>query len=496
MPDVRDHRAHVVKRLVEMEKAGRPEKELWRAHNKWTPDRVGQFARTLGQALLDDFGQAASTEEIKAWVNVALDRELGLSASTGSAVRDWEIERLKDERWPSAGDSVRDEAEVALYADSIRATRLQGDQRVMTPIGRLVHELPDNDAHRWLLAAEAVQSDGVEDQRRLCRESAAFLLKNPEDYWDINDGIPSWPIDWGVLVLLSKRGLVEATDSDVDIYSYKLLPRGHSLLRETASGRETPFTLLIRALLQDETSAMIERFGGSEARSVRESSADATARHARMVAHEIRNALVPVQSAVESLYRDLDREGKSSIAEKRRSGIDGGIDRIFRFLQDISSIADLASTPSDLFDLTGPVNEAIVAITSDTGLTIPFDSPGALPAVKGHRDRFSLALVNVLRNAVQSRPREGLQIRVSAGTHNGAEVYVAVDDNGPGVPAEHRSTIFEPGFSLRAQGSGQGLALVREVIEAEMAGRAVCEQSDLGGARIVLRLPVGSKRKL
>ena len=41
---------------------------------------------------------------------------------------------------------------------------------------------------------------------------------------------------------------------------------------------------------------------------------------------------------------------------------------------------------------------------------------------------------------------------------------------------------------------GQGLALVREVIEAEMAGRALCEQSELGGARIVLRLPVGAKR--
>lgn len=107
------------------------------------------------------------------------------------------------------------------------------------------------------------------------------------------------------------------------------------------------------------------------------------------------------------------------------------------------------------------VQAAIAAVASSLGLSIPFAQPGPLPAVKGNRDRFVLALVNVIRNAAQVRPLEGLQIRVSAGTHNGAEVFVAVEDNGPGVPAQHRANIFQPGFSLRPQGSGQGLARPR-----------------------------------
>ena len=63
-------------------------------------------------------------------------------------------------------------------------------------------------------------------------------------------------------------------------------------------------------------------------------------------------------------------------------------------------------------------------------------------------------------------------------------------DDGPGVPSEHREEIFRQGFALRHGGSGQGLALVREVVEIEMRGAARCEQNDAGGASFVLTLPV------
>lgn len=495
-PNLRAHRAHVVKRLIELERAGCPDEQVERSRNHLNPTRLDRFVRALTDALLDDFGQSALPEEIAAWIDVALDRKLHLDASTGSKVRDRELDRLVQTAWDSAWYFEEDEEVAAAYLGRILAIRPAGKSRIVTPIGRLIQELPDKDAHRWILAAEVVQSDGPKDLWRLSWEGAFFLLHHPTARWDFGEGSCPWQVSLPVLSLLSKKGLIETHDANYgSVVSYQLLPQGRPLLEEVASNNETPFTLLVRALLQDETAAIVDSARPSAVSVIRESSADATARHARMVAHEIRNALVPVQSAVESLYRDLDREGKGAIAEKRRAGIDGGIERIFRFLQDISSIANLASTPSDLFDIAGPVNEAIAVIASDTGLSITFDAPLVLPPVKGHRDRFSLALVNVLRNAVQSRSREGLQIKVSAGTRNGAEVYVAIDDNGPGVPPEHRASIFEPGFSLRAQGSGQGLALVREVIESEMAGRAVCEQSDLGGARIVLRLPVGSKRK-
>ena len=56
----------------------------------------------------------------------------------------------------------------------------------------------------------------------------------------------------------------------------------------------------------------------------------------------------------------------------------------------------------------------------------------------------------------------------------------------------HHDKIFRQGFALRDGGSGQGLALVRDIIETEMRDEARCEQSEMGGARFVLAVPVVS----
>jgi signal transduction histidine kinase len=213
-----------------------------------------------------------------------------------------------------------------------------------------------------------------------------------------------------------------------------------------------------------------------------------------MVAHEIRNALVPVQIALEALYEDMTLRGIGDLAERRRPPIDGGIDRIFRFVQDVASIADLAAKPAELFDLGPAVESAAAAIGQELSRSIPFAQEAELPPVMGHRDRFVLTIANLLRNASQARTDPPVAIQVTAGVNNGAEVFVRVDDDGPGVLPEDRGRVFEPGFSRRPGGSGQGLAFVREVVEGEMAGRVLCEESPLGGARFWVRLPVGAKR--
>jgi signal transduction histidine kinase len=226
-----------------------------------------------------------------------------------------------------------------------------------------------------------------------------------------------------------------------------------------------------------------------------EGAAAVATRHARMVAHEIRNSLVPVQGALSGLYEEIERRGQADALGKRRDRIDAGIDRIFRFVRDVAQVADLSAKPAELFDLAAAVESAIASIAPELGRTIPFVQEAALAPVKGHRDRFVLALLNLLHNAAQSRAEPPLiEIQITAGLKNGAEVFVRIDDDGPGVPADDRSRIFEADFSRRSGGSGQGLAFVREVVESEMAGRVLCEESPLGGARFVVRLPVGTKR--
>jgi signal transduction histidine kinase len=115
------------------------------------------------------------------------------------------------------------------------------------------------------------------------------------------------------------------------------------------------------------------------------------------------------------------------------------------------------------------------------------------PPVVGHRPRFIFAIVNLLRNAAQVVDGKDGTVAIAIESR-GETVRIRVDDAGPGVAPEDRSANFEPGVSQRDGGSGHGLALVREVIEAEMSGTVRCEESPLGGARFVIELPMRERR--
>lgn len=64
-----------------------------------------------------------------------------------------------------------------------------------------------------------------------------------------------------------------------------------------------------------------------------------------------------------------------------------------------------------------------------------------------------------------------------------------IEDNGPGIDEQVRYRIFENGVSTRTDGTGHGLALVREVVEQDMGGAVSYEPRTEGGARFRLELP-------
>jgi PAS domain S-box-containing protein len=93
---------------------------------------------------------------------------------------------------------------------------------------------------------------------------------------------------------------------------------------------------------------------------------------------------------------------------------------------------------------------------------------------------------NLVENAV--RHSQGDRVEISAERRDG-EVAVRVDDDGVGIPAEDRESVFERGFSTRDEdGSGRGMALVQQIAES-CGGSVTATESPLGGARIVVTLP-------
>ena len=116
-------------------------------------------------------------------------------------------------------------------------------------------------------------------------------------------------------------------------------------------------------------------------------------------------------------------------------------------------------------------------------------APG-LPIVLADQDALKMALKNLVLNAVKHG--RGGPVRVIAS--GGADVAIAIEDEGPGVPRAERRRIFEPFYrgrvarELEIEGSGIGLSIVKQVAMSH-GGRVKVMDGDRQGARFVLQLP-------
>ena len=125
-------------------------------------------------------------------------------------------------------------------------------------------------------------------------------------------------------------------------------------------------------------------------------------------------------------------------------------------------------------------------------VTLSVELPGALPPVSADEEKLSWLLLQLVDNGVKFTPRAG-QVTISAALHN-EDVVIAVRDTGIGIPEDRLDDIFEPfrqldGSSTRRYGgTGLGLAMVRQIVEAH--GSAITVDSQLGqGSTFSFALP-------
>ena len=164
-----------------------------------------------------------------------------------------------------------------------------------------------------------------------------------------------------------------------------------------------------------------------------------------------------------------------------------------RLVRDLLFLARADTTPpaaSGLVDLDDVVLEEVARIRDATALEIDTSAVSAAP-VRGSRDDLARLVRNLLANAcVHAASR----VVVTTGQVGDAEVLV-VEDDGPGVAAEHRARVFDrfyradPVRTRDGAGTGLGLAIVRSVTE-EHGGTVELDEAG-AGARFVVRLPVG-----
>jgi signal transduction histidine kinase/ActR/RegA family two-component response regulator len=209
------------------------------------------------------------------------------------------------------------------------------------------------------------------------------------------------------------------------------------------------------------------------------------------VAHEVNNPLMAVvaMSQARLSVGDVTEEQRDELVQisrqARRAGkLLSGLLRFVRMDERPKATADLNSVARDAIDLVAyqfGVEEIILEGDLDPGL----------PAARGDPARLEQVLVNLLSNAIHAlshvEPPRRLQVDTST---DGEQVFLAVQDNGRGIPEELRGRIFRPFVSTKGrQGTGLGLYLSRQIAR-EAGGDLAVMASPGGGARFVLSLPI------
>ena len=227
---------------------------------------------------------------------------------------------------------------------------------------------------------------------------------------------------------------------------------------------------------------------------------DAIERFAADVAHEIKNPLSSIRSAIETIGRMNDPARAARLLEI----IAQDVRRLDRLISDISDSSRLDSEMSRVamepVDL-APVLAALVEIhqaTRDAEAPIlELDAPRVGLVVRGAEGRLVQVLRNLLGNAISFSPKGGAHIWLR-GRATGNVIEMAIEDEGPGIPDAKLDRIFDRFYSERPQSegfgshSGLGLSISRQIIEAHQ-GRITAENrraSDgrIIGARFVIRL--------
>jgi two-component system sensor histidine kinase ChvG len=229
------------------------------------------------------------------------------------------------------------------------------------------------------------------------------------------------------------------------------------------------------------------------------------------VAHELKNPLTSLRSAVETLPLARNEESRARLL----AIIQHDVRRLDRLISDISDAsrldAELARTDTEPVDLVR-LAETVIAVQNEVKRETPvFIRLSIAPhpmgrnayIVPGHDLRLGQVLTNIIDNACSFSP-EGGEVRVFMQREPQA-VTIIVEDDGPGIPPHALERIFERFYTDRpeeqgfGQNSGLGLSISRQIVEAHRG--TIAAENRLGpedadgeatrlGARFLVRLPV------
>ncbi len=263
----------------------------------------------------------------------------------------------------------------------------------------------------------------------------------------------------------------------------------HKALIPNLGGRTDVIGRLSGAMA-DMTSALYERIATNES-------------FAADVAHEIKNPLASMRSAVETLRVAKEGKGKMELLDI----LEMDVRRLDRLVSDISNAsrldAELVNEETQRFELTKMLSNIVEfhrMEADDIGIDLYWEGPAKPIHFDGLEERLAQVFVNLVTNAV-SFCKNGDAIRVWCRVR-GNRILAVVEETGPGIPPGSLSEIFRRFYSQRPSDdfgnhSGLGLAISKQIVEAhggtiwaENIHKGDDENAPVLGARFIVGFPI------
>ena len=242
--------------------------------------------------------------------------------------------------------------------------------------------------------------------------------------------------------------------------------------------------------MQGMTEALLERIEANE-------------QFAADVAHELKNPLTSIRSAVET----AERVTEDPVASQRlRNVIASDVKRLDRLITDISNAsrieAEMTRVPTEQIDIARFARDVVrtyeAMVDGPEDITVSFEDAtmGARLLVRAREGPLGQVLRNLIDNAKSFSP-PGANVQVTLEQTNSGPQTVArvrVEDTGPGIPPDKLEEIFNRFYTDRPKGtafgnnSGLGLSIVKQII-ATHRGEVYAENREEGGARFIVDLP-------